>query len=270
MASVKIFYSTAAGRLLLKLLLRLGLPKAMAAFCKSRLSKGMAARYQKKYSADTVGNVSYKSFAEYFSAPQPRQADKAERCFLSPCDALLSVYKIDHNSSFFIKGSHYSLGALVGDEDMSSFVGGTALIFRLRPCDYHHFCAVDGGFYHSSVFTEGQLHSVVPLALEHYPVFRLNRRCAMQIDSDCFSRLYQIEIGAMAVGGIVHNAESCRIEQGQEVGRFELCGSTIVILVQPNRLILNEAVLEGTKEGDEYPVFYGRVIGRAPDRASLA
>ena len=49
--------------------------------------------------------------------------------------------------------------------------------------------------------------------------------------------MVQTEIGALVVGGIV-NAPEGPMQRGREKGHFDLCGSTIVLLVEPGRIEL--------------------------------
>lgn len=258
-------YGHAAGRALLNILLKAGLPKLMAAYLRSGLSRPMIGEYIKKYSIDLseFEDVPYRSFSDFFIRKRKNPVFDAEPSHLiSPCDGLVSSFPISSDSAFEIKNSLYRISDLLHDEKTAEkFIGGDCLIFRLRAQDYHRYCFIDSGFVHENRFFEGQLHSVQPIALLNYPVFRLNRRVSTLMDTDHFGLTAQIEVGAMAVGGMVNPYENCRVEKGQEMGRFELCGSTIVMLFEKGRIQLLPELKEKLSNGREVPVRYGEQIG---------
>ena len=260
-------YGHAAGRAILNILLKAGLPKLMAAYLRSGLSKPMIGKYIKKYGIDPseFEDVPYRSFSDFFIRKRKNPAFDADVSHLiSPCDGLVSRFPISSDSAFEIKGSLYRIFDLMGDEDTAEkFTGGDCLIFRLRAQDYHRYCFIDSGYVHENRFFEGQLHSVQPISLLNYPVFRLNRRVCMVMDTDHFGTVAQIEVGAMAVGGIANPFENCRVEKGQEMGRFELRGSTIVMLFEKDRIKLLPELAEKLTNGKEAPVRYGEYIGKS-------
>ena len=268
-SAMSILYGSVPGRICLKGRLFLGLPKLMAAYLRSPLSKPMIKRYIVKYNIDMAEyeQIRYRSFAEFFTrrkleAPFDEEPDR----LISPCDSLLSVFPITGTSELFIKNSHYRISDLVGDRQLARrFDGGTCLIFRLRAQDYHHYCFIDSGFVHENRYFEGQLHSVQPIACDHFPVYRINRRCCTLMDTDHFGAVAQIEVGAMAVGEIINDYENCRVEKGSEMGHFELCGSTIVLLFEKGKIRLREELDLSCSDAQEVKVSLGSHIGYAAD-----
>ena len=258
-------YGNAPGRAVLSIMLKAGLPKLMAAYLRSGVSKPMIGKYIKKYNIDMSDyeNKKYGSFSDFFIRKKKAPVyDMNDSHLISPCDGLVSMFPINADSAFEIKNSLYRISDLMHDEKAAEkFIGGTCLIFRLRAQDYHRYCFIDSGFVHENRFFEGQLHSVQPIALSIFPVFRLNRRVCTLMDTDNFGSVAQIEVGAMAVGGIVNLYESCRVEKGKEMGRFELCGSTIVMLFEKGRIKLLPELEEKLTGGNESPVKYGECIG---------
>lgn len=269
--AMRFLYGNPFGRLMLKGMLKLQAPKVMAAFLRSPLSVGMIDRYVKKYQISLKGypKQKYRSFAEFFERRKKVNAnDSNPSHFVSPCDGQLSAYPISLDASFAIKGSLYRVCDLVTDPQLEAlYRGGTCLIFRLAPNDYHHYCFMDDGYLHEHHFIEGELHSVQAIACENYPVYRLNRRLWNRFDSQNFGTLLQIEVGALAVGGIVNEKEEEYVRKGETMGHFTLCGSTIVVLVEKDRLALLPEIQEVLETGVEYPVKQGMYIG---DRAGIA
>ena len=263
--AMNFFYGTAAGRLMMQAMLRSGTPRLMAAYMHTRLSKPMVRRYIRRYDIpmEAFHGQKYRNFASFFIREKPCTVEDGDPShLLSPCDGLLSAFPIEENGSFAIKGSRYRLRDLVDDEALAEqYKGGLCLIFRLRPADYHRYAFAADGYIGPSHYIEGQLHSVQPIACEKYPVYRLNRRCWHLLETEEFGPLVQIEVGAMAVGGIVTERENARISRGQEMGHFELCGSTIVLLIQKDRVRLREELTEALKEKSEIAVHRGMWIG---------
>lgn len=109
---------------------------------------------------------------------------------------------------------------------------------RRARADLDEYCYIDNCYQGSNHFIEGQLHSVQPIACEKYPVFVLSRRSWCLITTENFGPVIQTEIGALIVGGIINPNENVRCTRGSEKGHFELAGSTIVLLFQPERISL--------------------------------
>ena len=263
--AMRFFYGTAAGRVMMQAMLRSGAPRLMAAYMHTRFSRGMVRRYIRRYRIpmdDFHGQI-YRNFASFFIREKDCPIDDGDPGHLiSPCDGLLSAFPIEENGSFAIKNSHYRLCDLVDDAELAArYRGGLCLIFRLRASDYHRYAFVADGYIGQSHYIEGQLHSVQPIACDTYPVYRLNRRCWHLLDTEEFGPLVQIEVGAMAVGGIVTEIENARVSRGQEMGHFELCGSTIVLLVQKDRIKLRPELWDALRQQSEIEVRRGMWIG---------
>lgn len=258
---LRLLYGNALGRWFVCLLLKLGWPKLMARYLNSRLSRRMIPRFIRKHhiDMDPYPAREYGSFADFFTRHKSEYPfDPEPTHFSSPCDALLSAFPIDRDSSFQIKGSRYRVSDLIGDPAAAeAFIGGTCLIFRLTPAHCHRYFYPDDGFVYDHHFIEGTLHSVQPVACDAFPVYRLNRRCWTALDTAHFGRLIQIEVGALAVGGIENEKQNEAFRKGEEMGHFTLCGSTIVIMVQENRLQFLPEIEEVVREGCEYPVTLG-------------
>ena len=104
-----------------------------------------------------------------------------------------------------------------------------------------------------------------PIALANVPVFRLNRRCRTLIETDNFGPVIQVEVGALAVGGIVNERENEPVKKGETMGHFSLMGSTIVLLLEKGRMELNPAIAKVLATGTECPVKMGEWIGEKID-----
>ncbi len=263
-----IFYSSAAGRFLLLALQKTGLFRLTAWALGTRASRPLISRYIEKNGIDmsSFNGQSYGSFSEFFSRRKDISFDPDPDAVISPCDSLLSVYAICDGLCIPIKGSEYSVCDLVPDEDEAEkFRNGLCLVFRLEASDYHHFCCIDSGRTIKSGYVPGILHSVQPIAMRSVPVFRLNRRWWSVLETDHLGTVAQTEIGAVLVGGVSFFTDDGHHLRGQDMGTFEIAGSTIVIMLTGDirrRLVFREEIKSAWRDGGEARVSIGSAIGK--------
>lgn len=70
-----------------------------------------------------------------------------------------------------------------------------------------------------------------------------------------------MEIGALLVGKIYNHISGCKVIKGQEKGYFEFGGSTIVILVEKNRIRIDTNILQSSTLDQETEVSMGSKVG---------
>ena len=251
--AVRFLYGTALGRGLLKVVQGLHLDRVAVWYLRSRLSKPYIVKFARKNNISLSEEAlhSFPTYRDFFLRGRASlPLDREPSHLISPSDGWLSAYSVSKDSSFAIKGSRYKVRDLLGDEALArNYEGGLCLVFRLCASDYHHYCYIDDGRQGPNHYIEGWLHSVQPIACEHFPIFTLNRRSWCLLDTTHFGPVVQTEIGALVVGGIVNRPEGPMV-RGQEKGYFDLCGSTIVLLMEPGRIeLLPElAALMGTEQ----------------------
>lgn len=266
-AAVRFLYGTRPGRLLLKLILGSHVDKIAVWYLRSPLSRPIIGGFARRNGIPLTPEQkkSFGSYQEFFLRRRPPlPVDQTPEILVSPCDGWLSAFPIREDSSFVIKGAPYRLEDLIADKRLArQFQGGDCLIFRLCPSDYHHYSYIDDGFQGKNHFIPGALHSVQPLACQMYPVYTLNRRCWSLLESDHFGPVIQAEIGALIVGGIVNDHENAQVSRGMEKGRFDLAGSTIVLLFQKDRVQLLPEIAQLLKTQEEYRAVQGTAVGRA-------
>lgn len=260
---VRFLYGTAPGRSLLKLIRKVRADRLIVRFLRSPLSRPFTAWYVKKNNIPMSRSElrQFPTFRDFFVRDKSVSVDDTPEHLISPCDGWLSVFPVREEGSFEIKHSHYRLQDFLQDDALAmNYRGGLCLIFRLCASDYHHYCYIDDGYQGQSHYIEGELHSVQPIACETYPVYTLNRRCWCLLDTEHFGPVVQTEIGALIVGGIVNNEGSTRFCRGMEKGRFELAGSTIVLLFEPGRITLRPELEAQLQTGSEIRVELGMWI----------
>lgn len=266
--SVRFLYGNRFGRFLLQCVLHSHVDRVAVAFLRSRFSRFMVKRYTARNHLPLTGEElgAFRSYQDFFVRQRPdKNLDGVpSNALISPCDCCLSAYPVSADSVFAIKGGQYRLADLLEDPDLAArFAGGTCLVFRLRPTDYHHYCYIDDGRQGANHFIPGALHSVQPAALAAYPVFTLNRRLWTTLETEHFGTVVQTAIGALIVGGIVNDRENAPCRRGEEMGHFELAGSTITLLFEPGRMALLPALAEALTGEREAEVAQFQVIGTA-------
>ncbi|MBZ9621323.1 phosphatidylserine decarboxylase [Clostridium sp. FP2] len=210
----------------------------------------------------------YSSFNEFFIRelnPDGRIILKDDNALISPCDGKISAYEnIDLDGLVQIKGFTYSLKELVEDNEIYNlYYGGTCLIFRLCPTDYHRFHFIDSGVCGETTKIKGHYYSVNPIALKSVKkLFCQNKREWSIFHSDNFSDVIYMEVGATCVGSIIQGyTPNVRITKGEEKGYFKFGGSTVILFFKKGVVKINEEILTQTKLGFETSVTLGEKIG---------
>ena len=256
--------------MLLKVLTARPVSAAAGRFMDSGLSRPLIRPFIRKNNirmADYLP-MRFDSFNAFFCRPvrpELRPLPDEASAFMAPCDGLLSAYRITDGLVLPIKQSCYTVAELLGgDEAAETFRDGMCLVFRLCVHHYHRYAYADDGVILKKRFLPGVLHTVRPIALAALPVFTRNCRELMLLRTAHFGPLAQIEIGAMLVGKIEnYKGEGVSFRRGEEKGRFLYGGSTVVVLLEKDRVQLDNALFENTAQGLETPVILGEVLGSA-------
>lgn len=263
---LKKLYGTVCGRVILKALTAPAVSKAAGAFMDSRLSVPLIKRFIKSSGIDTSQYVmkKFRSYNEFFTRRVKRgmrPIDRMPSHFISPCDSKLTVYKIGKSSVFRIKGSRYRVSDLIQNDFLAKrYEGGYCMIFRLEVDDYHRYCYIDSGTKTENTFINGELHTVNPIALEHYNIYKRNCREYTVLHTENFGDVVQVEVGTMMVGRIVNRHGAAEVVRGEEKGKFEFGGSTIVLLVQEDMIRIDDDILRNSAENIETVVKYGEKV----------
>ena len=203
----------------------------------------------------------YHSYNDFFlRRKKDLNFDMKKDHFVSPADSQLLAIKLNKESSFDIKGSIYTAEDIVPKGVLDGYENGYCLIFRLEVKDYHHYHFIDNGTIGNSGFIKGVLHAVLPIAMKKYKVFHTNSREYTILHTENFGDVIQVEVGALNVGKIV-NEKIKKFKRGDEKGHFEFGGSTIILFVKDNKIILDEDILLNSTLGKETSVSCGEKIG---------
>ena len=271
---IKWSYGSPIGKSLTELLIKKKLfSKLYGLYCDTSLSKKKISKFIKDFNIDmsiSSSSISdFKNFNDFFiralkNGARPISTDK--NLLISPGDGRLFAYEnISMNKLVQVKGIHYSLSELIKDNDLSKeYEGGTCLVLRLCPTDYHRFHFIDSGIPLENHFIKGNYYSVNPIALERIPkLYCQNKREWSAFKSDNFGDILHIEVGATCVGTIVQTyTENKRVNKGDEKGYFKFGGSTTIILLKKDVVKIDEDILNQTNLGYETMVLMGESIGK--------
>ena len=177
----------------------------------------------------------------------------------SPADCRLTGFStIDLATKYWIKGFGFTVAKLLGDDEELSrtFDGGSIVVARLAPQDYHRWHAPIGGTVLSVKEVDGTYYTVNPQAINEpgtLDVFCENRRSVMLVQSKD-TQVAIVAIGAMLVGSIkyVNGIENpgTEITRGQCLGAFYYGGSTVVVLYPRGTAVLDDDIVRNST-GDQ-------------------
>lgn len=264
---LKLMYGSAIGRMVAKALCMPPISKIGGALLDSAASKLLIRPFIQTHAIDMNMYVpkqyaSYNAFFKREILPEYRPVCQEKGTFISPSDGRISVYPISGNQVFSIKNARYTIGSLLRDQKLAEkYAGGWCFLIRLTVDNYHHFCYVDSGQKTGNRLIPGVLHTVNPVAGEFFDIYKENSREYTMIRTENFGDVIQMEVGAMMVGKIVNRHEQAVVSRGEEKGWFEFGGSTVIVLVEKDRVTARMDLIKNTKEGYETIVRMGEAIG---------
>lgn len=195
----------------------------------------------------------------------------AKPTFVSPADSRVMVYpdySVEEERQFWVKGERFHLEDMVDLHPATYryYEGGTLLIFRLAPQDYHryHF-PVDGRIVQFKNYP-GNAYSVNPIAVNNQSsfVFTSNKRMHALVDSGekQFGCVLYISVGATNVNSVMHTSFVGQdVVRGMEHGYMAFGGSTVIALVRRGVLDLDKDLAHMWRYPVETLVKVGEHIG---------
>lgn len=262
-----LLYSNAIGRLGLR---------ALSAPCISRLGGAILNTWPSTFLIDPFVKknqikmsdyipMRYRSYNEFFTRKiraDKRPIDRNPSSLITPSDGKVSAYQIELDKKFKIKNSYYTVESLLQNRELANdFAGGTIVIIRLSVDNYHRYCYVDDANKERNHFIHGKLYTVNPVILDHVNIYKENSRSYCELDTKNFGKVIQMEVGALMVGKINNYHKTAVVKRGQEKGKFEFGGSTVVLLLQRDQVVIDEDILINSMEGYETIVRMGEKIG---------
>ncbi len=215
---------------------------------------------------------SFKTFNQFFyralkSGARPIAGQAGDRVAVLPADGRhLALQNVDAADGFYAKGQKFSLASFLGDPALAAeFAGGSLLISRLCPVDYHRFHFPVSGQPNEPRLINGVLYSVSPVALRgNLSYLWENKRMVTLVDSPQFGKVAVCEIGATMVGTILQTFVPDRaVAKGDEKGLFKFGGSCVVTIFQPGRIKFDADLLEHSAQQREVYAKMGEQLGEA-------
>ncbi|MEC8043593.1 MAG: archaetidylserine decarboxylase [Verrucomicrobiota bacterium] len=225
-------------------------------------SKSKILPFIKKYNLDTSefrsSIESFHSFNDFFSRklkPSARPISEEVDSAIFPADGRhLGYQEISNMDGFFVKGQKLNLHSLLKSEGLTEkFTGGTLVISRLCPVDYHRFHFPVSGELVSIKNINGSLFSVNPLAIKKaISIFWRNKRVLTILDSQKFGQIACILVGATCVGSIsIEKKGGSKFLKGDELGYFSFGGSCVMTLFEKGKVQLSSDLIDYSKQGME-------------------
>lgn len=198
---------------------------------------------------------------------RPIESPSDDRIVVAPADARYMVFTdIDKDFKMWVKRDEYNLAELLNSDSLGeAFEGGSMMIARLAPADYHRFHSPVTGVL--SVFDDAgsKLLSVNHDAVVSNNHVFYNKRQIAVINSPTLGLVAYVVVGATCVGsiGITKAPLPAPILHGEEIGFFEFGGSTVVMLFQRDAVVYDDDVLYNSDRHIETLVNMGRRIAYA-------
>lgn len=201
----------------------------------------------------------YRSFNQFFTRALRADARPLDNtALISPVDGAISqLGQIQQHSIFQAKGHEYSVTSLLGGDPAlaAAFADGSFCTIYLSPKDYHRIHSPCEARLTQMRYIPGNLFSVNQRTVRTVPnVFARNERVVCIFET-AFGKMAVILVGAVFVGSMETvwagqitppytadikdwqylAATAPTLQQGQELGRFNM-GSTVIILLEGQTL----------------------------------
>ncbi len=214
--------------------------------------------------------ASYESFNAFFTRrlrPGCRPLDPDEDALLAPGDGKLWVGPIDGPDAVVtVKGIIVPIAELLADDALAArYTGGTACVLRLYLGDYHRVHFPADGVAGVPRPVPGHHYSVSPFPENDVDFYLRNVRTVTMLASDRFGAIALVDVGGFLISSIVPTvAPDVRVARGQEKSYFAFGGSTLVLLLEPGRVSIDDDIAAWSRDGLETYVRLGTRIGRRP------
>lgn len=207
----------------------------------------------------------YQSFNDFFTRelkPEARPIDKDQSTIVCPADGAISeVGTVRHGQLMQAKGIDYSVSKLLADVELADELeGGSYATVYLSPKDYHRVHMPVAGEAKRLRYVPGKLFSVNQRTAENLDsLFARNERLVCTFKNGDH-RFAVVLVGAMIVGGmetVLTGAisrgsdmrdlafEQKNLDKGDELGRFYLGSTAIILLPKGMNVELSRELFSG-------------------------
>lgn len=194
-----------------------------------------------------------------------RPISSGEKSICFPADGRhIAIPDLSEVAGVYVKGQNFDLGTFLGSSELSdAFSGGTAVISRLCPVDYHRFHAPVAGKLIGQRLIGGSLFSVSPIALRRKLSYLWeNKRLLTLIETEQWGRVAFVAIGATCVGRIhMTLGVGDVVEKGDELGYFAFGGSCVATFFEKNQMELSKDLIAHSDQSIEVYSKMGDSLG---------
>jgi phosphatidylserine decarboxylase precursor len=214
--------------------------------------------------------LDYQTVNQWFSrslAPGKRTVSGIadDSIVVSPADARIVAYQ-DATASvrLWLKGQRFSAAGLLGSKAVGQdFEGGTVLVVRLAPQDYHRFHSPVTGNVTLQYAVSGPLHSVNADGMRSENDAIYNQRVVSILTTARGKKVGFVAIGAVCVGSITMiTKQGDSVRKGDPFGYFEFGGSTVALIFPPGDVVIAEDLSTASALAVENLVKMGMYVAR--------
>lgn len=240
-------------------------------YCNRAISKYHIKSFIKNHNIDiTQAQKSLKDFTcfnDFFIRtlkPEARPLSKDPSTLISPADGhIIIIENITNSLHFPVKESGFNLAHFLANQELATqFEGGTLMIFRLAPWDYHRFHFPLDCTPAQPQTISGIYESVNPLV--YYTGIQPlteNERHLYLLQSTSCGTVAMVSVGALCVGKIIDTYQPYKkYQKGDEVGYFCFGGSTLVLVFPKGSIKVSEEIIKNSQEGKETSILMGAPI----------
>eukprot|EP00475_Leptophrys_vorax_P016864 TRINITY_DN23362_c0_g1_i1.p1 TRINITY_DN23362_c0_g1~~TRINITY_DN23362_c0_g1_i1.p1 ORF type:complete len:754 (-),score=236.71 TRINITY_DN23362_c0_g1_i1:41-2302(-) len=207
----------------------------------------------------------YENFNDFFARGLKDEAVQrpmpaGNNIAVSPADSRMMVFPewIDA-TNLWVKGDKFTVDNLLGPAASQYgewFKGGSFVIARLAPQDYHRWHTPVAGRFGPRFDIPGALYTVNPIAINQpVNVYTENKRCVCLIDTEEFGAVILIAVAATMVGSMqIFGDLDAPCVKGAVHGKFFFGGSTILLLFQPGTIKFSDDLLLNSTSNPKRPI----------------
>ncbi len=211
----------------------------------------------------------FASFDAFFTralTSAARPLAQGEDVVILPADGRYLVFSnMQEVEKFWIKSRPFDIEALLQNRELAlHYAGGSMVIARLAPVDYHRFHFPCDAIPEEPRCIPGPLYSVNPKALKkNIAILWENKREIVMLHTKRFGSIACIAVGATYVGTIHHTFTPKKLHaKGQEMGYFSFGGSSLVLLFEQGKIVFDRDLVANTKNGLETRGLMGQSLGK--------
>jgi len=185
---------------------------------------------------------------------------------VAPADARYFLLELlPQDFEILLKEENYNMNSLLGSSDLGQmFTGGSLIIARLAPQDYHQYHAPISGTVISRTPLKGTIFSVNADAVRSADAVYMNERVVTIVQTEDFGQVAFVAVGATCIGSIVDNFDVGSVwTKGDKIGKFEYGGSTVLVFLQPGSITWDDDIAQYSDLGVETLIHVNTQIGVA-------